>query len=164
MENVLLAIGLLGTVILGFYIIRMVDKSLEGIHKGREQPGRSIRVAFESPAFVKSVAESIEMYSQKYPLYSFRFYSGTHGQIHEKLKTGEVDIGITLSGRADEETDAFTISFEKFCFLSEPFEKIEPLDSGNSLITVLWRKEKTESLKPLLDCLKNKDMENKAAL
>ncbi len=106
---VLIIVFVAGIVAIGFYMMKRLDnflaKSQKKIKaKDAEKPHDGLRIAFENPVIVPSVAEYLEMLSQAYPDCNFYFFIGTAEQIHHAIETDYIDIGFILSTTADDTT------------------------------------------------------------
>lgn len=106
---VLIIVFVSGIVAIGFYMMKRLDNFLAESQKkikakDAEKPHDGLRIAFENPVIVSSVAEYLEMLSQAYPDCNFYFFIGTAEQIHHAIETDYIDIGFILSTTADDTT------------------------------------------------------------
>lgn len=104
---VLIIVFVSGIVAIGFYMMKRLDNFLAENHKkitakAAEKPHDGLRIAFENPVIVSSVAEYLEMLSKTYSDCKFYFFIGTSEQIQRAIDTDCIDIGFVLSTTADD--------------------------------------------------------------
>ena len=152
---VLIIVFVSGIVAIGFYMMKRLDNFLAESQKkikakDAEKPHDGLRIAFENPVIVSSVAEYLEMLSKAYSdciLYSF---IGTSEQIQRAIDTDCIDIGFvdtTVSLRTNEYY-AGTLGCS-----------VELLESGQQYIRPIIAKRETEPkkakmLKALMESMK----------
>ena len=158
---VLIIVFVSGIVAIGFYMMKRLDNFLAESQKkikakDAEKPHDGLRIAFENPVIVSSVAEYLEMLSKAYSdciLYSF---IGTSEQIQRAIDTDCIDIGFVFSTIADDTTVPLRTNEYYAGTLGC---SVELLESGQQYIRPIIAKRETEPkkakmLKALMESMK----------
>lgn len=148
------------TIAFGFFIMRKVDRFLEGSHPPQKMaPAHgSLRLGLSNPMTVDSVAEILDRFGQRYPDIPVRLFHDKDETLVKALIRDKLDV-VFVSEHTEfpsgEGVASQTVSMEVLP-IDTKYDglPIEPISSGTLRLTVLWRRaEPAPATRSFVECL-----------
>ena len=81
MKDFALLIVVLVAFIYGYFLMEKLDKFLEENQSQKLISGSKLRIGFETPAIIDSIADLLEQFSSEYPNYELNMFYGSVSEI-----------------------------------------------------------------------------------
>ena len=81
MKDFVLLIVVLVAFIYGYFLMEKLDRFLEGNLSQKLISGSKLRIGFETPVIIDSIADLLEQFSSEYPNYELNLFYGSVSEI-----------------------------------------------------------------------------------
>ena len=101
MKDFVLLIVVLAVFIYGYFIMEKLDKFLEENQSQKLISDSKLRIGFETPAIIDSIADILEQFSSEYPDYELNLFYGSASEIINGLGNNKLDFGFIIESHND---------------------------------------------------------------
>ena len=91
MKDFVLLIVVLAAFIYGYFLMEKLDKFLKGNQSQKLISDSKLRIGFETPAIIDSIADLLEQFSSEYPNYELDLFYGSVSEIINGLGNNKLD-------------------------------------------------------------------------
>ena len=109
MKDFVLLIVVLAAFIYGYFIMEKLDKFLEENQSQKLISDSKLRIGFETPAIIDSIADLLEQFSSEYPDYELNLFYGSASEIINGLGNNKLDFGFIIESHNDILKDEYQI-------------------------------------------------------
>ena len=111
MKDFVLLIVVLAAFIYGYFLMEKLDKFLKENQSQKLISDSKLRIGFETPAIIDSIADLLEQFSSEYPNYELDLFYGSVSEIINGLGNNKLDFGFIIENSND-------ILKDEYCSLS----------------------------------------------
>ena len=122
MKDFALLIVVLVAFIYGYFLMEKLDRFLEENQSQKLISGSKLRIGFETPAIIDSIADLLEQFSSEYPNYELNLFYGSVSEIINGLGNNKLDLGFIIESSND-------ILKDEYCSLSQIKQSVINPDS-----------------------------------
>ena len=151
MKDFVLLIVVLAAFIYGYFIMEKLDKFLEENQSQKLVSGSKLRIGFETPVIIDSIADLLEQFSSEYPNYELNLFYGSVSEIINGLGNNKLDFGFIIESSND-------ILKDEYCSLSLQIKQsvinpdsvditVHPINTIEKPARVIWQND--------IDCMKS---------
>lgn len=146
MKEIFLACAAAAIFVLGFFIMKKLDRFLENNHRDTDGEGaeNQLLLAFDNPMIMDSLTPIFEEFSKKNPDCRIHCLYGKPEEIYDKLIENRIDFGfIEHTAFENEKTfNSLILSLEQNSIFCENIGyPLEPLNRENVQTSVIWKKD-----------------------
>ena len=156
MKDFVLLIVVLAAFVYGYFLMGKLDKFLEENESQKHISGSKLRIGFETPALIDSIADLLEQFSSEYPNYELNLFYGSVSEIINGLENNKLDFGFIIESAND-------ILKDEYCSLSLQIKQsvinpdsadiaVHPINTIEKSARVIWQND--------IDCIKSLFVEN----
>ena len=100
MKDFVLLIVVLAAFIYGYFLMGKLDKFLEENESQKLISGSKLRIGFETPALIDSIADLLEQFSSEYPNYELNLFYGSVSEIINGIGNNKLDFGFIIDRKS----------------------------------------------------------------
>ena len=145
MKDFVLLIVVLAVFIYGYFIMEKLDKFLEENQSQKLISDSKLRIGFETPAIIDSIADLLEQFSSEYPNYELDLFYGSVSEIINGLGNNKLDFGFIIENSND-------ILKDEYCSLSLQIKQsvinpdsadiaVHPINTIEKPARVIWQND-----------------------
>ena len=145
MKDFALLIVVLVAFIYGYFIMEKLDKFLEENQSQKLISDSKLRIGFETPAIIDSIADLLEQFSSEYPNYELNLFYGSVSEIINGLENNKLDFGFIIENSND-------ILKDEYCSLSFQIKQsvitpgsidnaVHPINTIEKPARVIWQND-----------------------
>ena len=145
MKDFVLLIVVLAAFIYGYFLMGKLDKFLEENESQKHISGSKLRIGFETPALIDSIADLLEQFSSEYPNYELNLFYGSVSEIINGLENNKLDFGFIIENSND-------ILKDEYCSLSFQIKQsvitpgsidnaVHPINTIEKPARVIWQND-----------------------
>ena len=145
MKDFVLLIVVLAAFIYGYFIMEKLDKFLEENQSQKLISDSKLRIGFETPAIIDSIADLLEQFSSEYPDYELNLFYGSASEIINGLGNNKLDFGFIIESHND-------ILKDEYCSLSLQIKQsvitpdsidiaVHPINTIEKPARVIWQND-----------------------
>ena len=145
MKDFVLLIVVLAAFIYGYFIMEKLDKFLEENQSQKLISDSKLRIGFETPAIIDSIADLLEQFSSEYPNYELNMFYGSVSEIINGLENNKLDFGFIIENSND-------ILKDEYCSLSLQIKQsvinpdsvditVHPINTIEKPARVIWQND-----------------------
>ena len=145
MKDFALLIVVLVVFIYGYFLMEKLDRCLEGNQSQKLMSGSKLRIGFETPAIIDSIADLLEQFSSEYPNYELNLFYGSVSEIINGLENNKLDFGFIIESSND-------ILKDEYCSLSLQIKQsvinpdsadiaVHPINTIEKPARVIWQND-----------------------
>ncbi|SCH81194.1 Uncharacterised protein [uncultured Clostridium sp.] len=162
MTDFLLAVVIIIFGVLGFFLMKRVDRFLENSRKEQvkllESSERYLRIGTANPYVIDACAEAFEKCEKKFPNSEVQFYSGIEEKLIEALMAHKLDlVFLPENSVVKMDTDCRSKAIELSCastIMSEASVTVELVGEKKSRLKAFWERDhKEQVIVEFLKCL-----------
>ncbi len=101
MKDFVLLMVVLVPFIYGYFLMEKLDKFLEENQSQKLISDSKLRIGFETPAIIDSIADLLEQFSSEYPNYELNLFYGSVSEIINGLGNNKLDFGFIIENSND---------------------------------------------------------------
>ena len=101
MKDFVLLIVVLAAFIYGYFLMEKLDKFLKENQSQKLISDSKLRIGFETPAIIDSIADLLEQFSSEYPNYELNLFYGSVSEIINGLENNKLDFGFIIENSND---------------------------------------------------------------
>lgn len=101
MKDFVLLIVVLAAFIYGYFLMEKLDKFLKENQSQKLISDSKLRIGFETPAIIDSIADLLEQFSSEYPNYELDLFYGSVSEIINGLGNNKLDFGFIIENSND---------------------------------------------------------------
>ena len=109
MKDFVLLIVVLAAFIYGYFLMEKLDKFLKENQSQKLISDSKLRIGFETPAIIDSIADLLEQFSSEYPNYELNLFYGSVSEIINGLGNNKLDFGFIIESHNDILKDEYQI-------------------------------------------------------
>lgn len=143
MKDFVLLIVVLAAFVYGYFLMGKLDKFLEENESQKLISGSKLRIGFETPALIDSIADLLEQFSSEYPNYELNLFYGSVSEIINGIGNNKLDFGFIIEESND-------ILKDKYCSLSFQIKQsvitpdsidiaVHPINTIEKPVRVIWQ-------------------------
>lgn len=151
MKDFALLIVVLVAFIYGYFLMEKLDRFLEENQSQKLISGSKLRIGFETPAIIDSIADLLEQFSSEYPNYELNLFYGSVSEIINGLGNNKLDFGFIIESSNN-------ILKDEYCSLSLQIKQsvinpgsvdiaVHPINTIEKPARVIWQND--------INCIKN---------
>ena len=145
MKDFVLLIVVLAAFIYGYFLMEKLDKFLKENQSQKLISDSKLRIGFETPAIIDSIADLLEQFSSEYPNYELNLFYGSVSEIINGLKNNKLDFGFIIENSND-------ILKDEYCSLSLQIKQsvitpgsidiaVHPINTIEKPARVIWQND-----------------------
>lgn len=145
MKDFVLLIVVLAAFVYGYFLMGKLDKFLEENESQKHISGSKLRIGFETPALIDSIADLLEQFSSEYPNYELNLFYGSVSEIINGLENNKLDFGFIIENSND-------ILKDEYCSLSFQIKQsvitpgsidnaVHPINTIEKPARVIWQND-----------------------
>ena len=145
MKDFVLLIVVLAAFSYGYFIMEKLDKFLEENQSQKLISDSKLRIGFETPAIIDSIADLLEQFSSEYPDYELNLFYGSASEIINGLGNNKLDFGFIIESHND-------ILKDEYCSLSLQIKQsvitpdsidiaVHPINTIEKPVRVIWQND-----------------------
>ena len=145
MKDFVLLIVVLVAFIYGYFLMEKLDKFLEENQSQKLISDSKLRIGFETPAIIDSIADLLEQFSSEYPNYELNLFYGSVSEIINGLENNKLDFGFIIESSND-------ILKNEYCSLSLQIKQsvinpdsadiaVHPINTSEKPARVIWQND-----------------------
>ena len=145
MKDFVLLIVVLVAFIYGYFLMGKLDKFLEENQSQKLISGSKLRIGFETPVIIDSIADLLEQFSSEYPNYELNLFYGSVSEIINGLGNNKLDFGFIIESSND-------ILKDEYCSLSLQIKQsvinldsvditVHPINTIEKPARVIWQND-----------------------
>ena len=145
MKDFALLIVVLVVFIYGYFLMEKLDRFLEGNQSQKLISGSKLRIGFETPVIIDSIADLLEQFSSEYPNYELNLFYGSVSEIINGLENNKLDFGFIIESSND-------ILKDEYCSLSLQIKQsvinpdsadiaVHPINTIEKPARVIWQND-----------------------
>lgn len=145
MKDFVLLIVVLAAFIYGYFLMGKLDKLLEENQSQKLISDSKLRIGFETPAIIDSIADLLEQFSSEYPNYELSLFYGSVSEIINGLGNNKLDFGFIIEDSNDNLKD-------EYCSLSLQIKQnvitpgsidiaVHPINMIGKPVRVIWKND-----------------------
>ena len=141
MKDVFLICAVAVMFVIGFFLMKKLDKFLENNHRliAGFTEAHAIRIAFEDSPLIEAASNILEEFSGKNPDCELHLFTGSAKKITKKLAANELDFGFIVTGCADKQFTFVTVPLKQAPIVSRTAHiPAIPLDTEIIMTKVFW--------------------------
>ena len=146
MKDFALLIVVLVVFIYGYFLMEKLDRFLEENQSQKLISGSKLRIGFETPVIIDSIADLLEQFSSEYPNYELNLFYGSVSEIINGLENNKLDFGFIIESSND-------ILKDEYCSLSLQIKQsvinpdsadiaVHPINTIEKPARVIWRQKR----------------------
>ena len=151
MKDFALLIVVLVAFIYGYFLMGKLDKFLEENQSQKLISGSKLRIGFETPVIIDSIADLLEQFSSEYPNYELNLFYGSVSEIINGLGNNKLDFGFIIESHNDILKDEYcSLSFQIKQSVINPDSvdiTVHPINTIEKPARVIWQND--------IDCMKS---------
>ena len=143
MKDFVLLIVVLAAFIYGYFLMEKLDKFLKENQSQKLISDSKLRIGFETPAIIDSIADLLEQFSSEYPNYELNLFYGSVSEIINGIGNNKLDFGFIIEESND-------ILKDKYCSLSFQIKQsvitpdsidiaVHPINTIEKPVRVIWQ-------------------------
>ena len=109
MKDFVLLIVVLVAFIYGYFLMEKLDKFFKENQSQKLISDSKLRIGFETPAIIDSIADLLEQFSSEYPNYELNMFYGSVSEIINGLENNKLDFGFIIENSNDILKDEYQI-------------------------------------------------------
>ena len=145
MKDFVLLIVVLAAFIYGYFLMEKLDKFLKENQSQKLISDSNLRIGFETPAIIDSIADLLEQFSSEYPDYELNLFYGSVSEIINGLENNKLDFGFIIENSND-------ILKDEYCSLSLQIKQnvitpgfidiaVHPINTIEKPVRVIWKND-----------------------
>ena len=145
MKDFVLLIVVLVAFIYGYFLMEKLDKFLKENQSQKLISDSKLRIGFETPAIIDSIADLLEQFSSEYPNYELNMFYGSVSEIIDGLENNKLDFGFIIENSND-------ILKDEYCSLSFQIKQsviipgsidnaVHPINTIEKPARVIWQND-----------------------
>ena len=145
MKDFVLLIVVLAAFIYGYFLMEKLDKFLKENQSQKLISDSKLRIGFETPAIIDSIADLLEQFSSEYPNYELNLFYGSVNEIINGLGNNKLDLGFIIENSND-------ILKDEYCSLSLQIKQsvitpgsidiaVHPINTIEKPARVIWQND-----------------------
>jgi len=145
MKDFVLLIVVLVAFIYGYFLMEKLDKFLKENQSQKLISDSKLRIGFETPAIIDSIADLLEQFSSEYPNYELNLFYGSVSEIINGLGNNKLDFGFIIENSND-------ILKDEYCSLSLQIKQsvitpgsvdiaVYPINTIEKPVRVIWQND-----------------------
>ena len=145
MKDFVLLIVVLLAFIYGYFLMEKLDKFLKENQSQKLISDSNLRIGFETPAIIDSIADLLEQFSSEYPNYELNLFYGSVSEIINGLGNNKLDFGFIIENSND-------ILKDEYCSLSLQIKQsiitpvfiditVHPINTIEKPVRVIWKND-----------------------
>ena len=145
MKDFVLLIVVLAAFIYGYFLMEKLDKFLKENQSQKLISDSKLRIGFETPAIIDSIADLLEQFSSEYPNYELNLFYGSVSEIINGLENNKLDFGFIIENSND-------ILKDEYCSLSFQIKQsvitpgsidnaVHPINTIEKPARVIWQND-----------------------
>lgn len=145
MKDFVLLIVVLAAFIYGYFLMEKLDKFLKENQSQKLISDSKLRIGFETPAIIDSIADLLEQFSSEYPNYELNLFYGSVSEIINGLENNKLDFGFIIENSND-------ILKDEYCSLSFQIKQsvitpgsidiaVHPINTIEKSARVIWQND-----------------------
>ncbi len=145
MKDFVLLIVVLLAFIYGYFLMEKLDKFLKENQSQKLISDSKLRIGFETPAIIDSIADLLEQFSSEYPDYELNLFYGSVSEIINGLENNKLDFGFIIENSND-------ILKDEYCSLSLQIKQnvitpgsidiaVHPINTIEKPVRVIWKND-----------------------
>ena len=145
MKDFALLIVVLVVFIYGYFLMEKLDKFLKENQSQKLISGSKLRIGFETPVIIDSIADLLEQFSSEYPNYELNLFYGSVSEIINGLENNKLDFGFIIENSND-------ILKDEYCSLSLQIKQsvinpdsadiaVHPINTIEKPARVIWQND-----------------------
>ena len=145
MKDFILLIVVLVAFIYGYFLMEKLDKFLKENQSQKLISDSKLRIGFETPAIIDSIADLLEQFSSEYPNYELDLFYGSVSEIINGLGNNKLDFGFIIENSND-------ILKDEYCSLSLQIKQsvitpgsidiaVHPINTIEKPARVIWQND-----------------------
>ena len=145
MKDFVLLIVVLAAFIYGYFLMEKLDKFLKENQSQKLISDSKLRIGFETPAIIDSIADLLEQFSSEYPNYELDLFYGSVSEIINGLGNNKLDFGFIIENSND-------ILKDEYCSLSLQIKQsvitpgsidiaVHPINTIEKPARVIWQND-----------------------
>ena len=145
MKDFVLLMVVLVPFIYGYFLMEKLDKFLEENQSQKLISDSKLRIGFETPAIIDSIADLLEQFSSEYPNYELNLFYGSVSEIINGLGNNKLDFGFIIENSND-------ILKDEYCSLSLQIKQsvinpdsadiaVHPINTIEKPARVIWQND-----------------------
>ena len=145
MKDFVLLIVVLVAFIYGYFLMEKLDKFLKENQSQKLISDSKLRIGFETPAIIDSIADLLEQFSSEYPNYELNLFYGSVSEIINGLENNKLDFGFIIENSND-------ILKDEYCSLSFQIKQsvitpgsidnaVHPINTIEKPARVIWQND-----------------------
>lgn len=145
MKDFVLLIVVLAAFIYGYFLMEKLDKFLKENQSQKFISDSKLRIGFETPAIIDSIADLLEQFSSEYPNYELNLFYGSVSEIINGLGNNKLDFGFIIENSND-------ILKDEYCSLSLQIKQsvitpgsidiaVHPINTIEKPVRVIWQND-----------------------
>ena len=145
MKDFVLLIVVLVAFIYGYFLMEKLDKFLKENQSQKLISDSKLRIGFETPAIIDSIADLLEQFSSEYPNYELNLFYGSVSEIINGLENNKLDFGFIIESSND-------ILKDEYCSLSLQIKQsvitpgsidiaVHPINTIEKPARVIWQND-----------------------
>ena len=145
MKDFALLIVVLVVFIYGYFLMEKLDRFLEENQSQKLISGSKLRIGFETPVIIDSIADLLEQFSSEYPDYELNLFYGSASEIINGLGNNKLDFGFIIESHND-------ILKDEYCSLSLQIKQsvitpgsidiaVHPINTIEKPARVIWQND-----------------------
>lgn len=149
MKDFALLIVVLVVFIYGYFLMEKLDRFLEENQSQKLISGSKLRIGFETPVIIDSIADLLEQFPSEYPNYELNLFYGSVSEIINGIENNKLDFGFIIESSND-------ILKDEYCSLSLQIKQ-SVINPGSIDIAVhpINTIEKPARVKNDINCIKS---------
>lgn len=144
MKDFVLLIVVLVAFIYGYFLMEKLDKFLKENQSQKLISDSNLRIGFETPAIIDSIADLLEQFSSEYPDYELNLFYGSVSEIINGLENNKL-FGFIIENSND-------ILKDEYCSLSLQIKQsvitpgsidiaVHPINTIEKPVRVIWKND-----------------------
>ena len=145
MKDFVLLIVVLVAFIYGYFLMEKLDKFFKENQSQKLISDSKLRIGFETPAIIDSIADLLEQFSSEYPNYELNLFYGSVSEIINGLENNKLDFGFIIENSND-------ILKDEYCSLSFQIKQsvitpgsidiaVHPINTIEKPARVIWQND-----------------------
>ena len=145
MKDFVLLIVVLAAFIYGYFLMEKLDKFLKENQSQKLISDSKLRIGFETPAIIDSIADLLEQFSSEYPNYELNLFYGSVSEIINGIENNKLDFGFIIESSND-------ILKDEYCSLSLQIKQsvinpdsadiaVHPINTIEKPARVIWQND-----------------------
>lgn len=145
MKDFALLIVVLVVFIYGYFLMEKLDRFLEENQSQKLISGSKLRIGFETPVIIDSIADLLEQFPSEYPNYELNLFYGSVSEIINGIENNKLDFGFIIESSND-------ILKDEYCSLSLQIKQsvinpgsidiaVHPINTIEKPARVIWQND-----------------------